>query len=516
MRLSQVYRQLYSYLRIPEECQPVVELFTLLPRDSFSPEFLKTWFPTIFENAEVKMETLAEGGWLDKDDTGYSMHPLIAQCLLRKVITEERVGPWLRRIQEELLRPAYIDRNSPEYNNLCTLGNILLSICRFLSGSVSPSLASATAVATYLSMETNREMREHVKLLKRLKKHCPDADDLTRLLIYTALGQNKCDDMTEIQQFFRSQQEALTVPNPRYLDFCIYCGHHLAALGAFDDAAEMVHQAICDEAAPYQKACAYYYMTCICNMGGDAEAALAWAEEGAVYLAKVPECGNDVALRLLAMLCQLDIKFGKKEAAAAVLKQIENQTLVHTRLDKSQYAYAAGLYEMQFGDPEKALAHTRVSMEIIEEFEGHSPGYLMHKGQIAGILRKMERYEEAVAVYLELLSQVREIGSTMLLNLYSTNIAATYLALNQPQDALGHLETALRLAREMGGLALGEAQRNRARAFGQLGDTEQEYTCLKEASPLLEEAYGPDHPRSVDAQQRLKELAKLYDPAFKK
>lgn len=94
----------------------------------------------------------------------------------------------------------------------------------------------------------------------------------------------------------------------------------------------------------------------------------------------------------------------------------------------------------------------------------------------------------------------------MLIHLYSTNISTVHLALNQPEEALRHLETAMELATEMGGLALAETQRNRARAFGQLGDTKQEYACLKEASPLLDEAYGPDHPRSVAARQRLAEL----------
>ena len=56
------------------------------------------------------------------------------------------------------------------------------------------------------------------------------------------------------------------------------------------------------------------------------------------------------------------------------------------------------------------------------------------------------------------------------------------------------------------GIALGEAQRNRARAYGLLGDRQQEYRCLLEASPLLTAAYGPDHPRAAAARQRLAEL----------
>lgn len=38
------------------------------------------------------------------------------------------------------------------------------------------------------------------------------------------------------------------------------------------------------------------------------------------------------------------------------------------------------------------------------------------------------------------------------------------------------------------------------------GDTEQEYTCLKEACPLWDAAYGPEHPRAAAARKRLADL----------
>ena len=93
-----------------------------------------------------------------------------------------------------------------------------------------------------------------------------------------------------------------------------------------------------------------------------------------------------------------------------------------------------------------------------------------------------------------------------MLSVFGNNLAVTYLELGRPREALTHLETTLEVARNQGGIALGEAQRNRARAYGFLGDRQQEYRCLLEASPLLDAAYGPDHPRAAAARQRLAEL----------
>ena len=80
------------------------------------------------------------------------------------------------------------------------------------------------------------------------------------------------------------------------------------------------------------------------------------------------------------------------------------------------------------------------------------------------------------------------------------------LDMGQPEAALPVIEQVLAIAREQGGIALGEALRNNARAHGMLGDNAQERACLEEALPLLEQAYGPEHPRPTAARERLAQL----------
>ena len=84
-----------------------------------------------------------------------------------------------------------------------------------------------------------------------------------------------------------------------------------------------------------------------------------------------------------------------------------------------------------------------------------------------------------------------------------------YLALDQPEEALIHLREAMKLARQQGGIALGEVQRNRAKAYELLERFEEEYACLQEAVPLLSAAYGPEHPKAESARQRLTKLEAL-------
>ena len=508
VRLSQVYRQLYSCLRIPEECQQLAELFTLLPRDSYCLEFLREWFPCpADEHSEEKLDALVSGGWLDRDGSGYAMHPLIAQCLRRKVISEDRIRPMFQTVQTRLLEIEYQDLSQPTDPGMRRIRDIVDYVCRFLTGSISRDWMDAVLTALCLHAKTKQSNDRQLKMLGQLMRRCPEQDDRTELLYLTALGYRRCGEEARFDAVYCRQKENLTVPRRTFLDFCLYAGESLTYMGAYSKAQTYIREALCAEAAPFQKANAFYYLSMCCEQSGDSEKSLDWLQQGASFAAQTPQCGKYITFRLLAVLCQEYVKYGRKEQAAAVLRQIEAQDLVRdTPDDRSQYAFMAGLYEMKFGDPEKALAFTRESMGYAEAFEGRNVNYFLHVGQIAGILRAMERYEEALAVYKDLLTEVKKLGSPQLINLYSTNISTVYLRLNQPEEALEHLETALVFAREKGGLPLAVGLRNRARAFRLLEDPEQEFACLREAVPLLEETYGPDHPETAAARERLEEL----------
>ena len=91
-------------------------------------------------------------------------------------------------------------------------------------------------------------------------------------------------------------------------------------------------------------------------------------------------------------------------------------------------------------------------------------------------------------------------------NIARNNYAVLLMDMGRPEEAMPHISKVLSVARQQGGIALGEALRNQARAMGLLGDTGQEAQCLQQALPLLTEAYGPEHPRVAAAKERLAQL----------
>ena len=251
-----------------------------------------------------------------------------------------------------------------------------------------------------------------------------------------------------------------------------------------------------------------YFSLCYCyEYGGNRELYNKYGIEGAQYALSHPGCGIRSTIRLMTLACQIETQLGNQEAAGAWLNKLESIRQGRNFLiETAQYSITAATYEMTFGNLEKAYDHYQTAITQADILWEKDTSYYLILGQMAVILQRLNRFQEAVEQYQRLLNYAEESDNAHLLHIFSNNISVAYLEMAQPDNALRHLQTALIQARESGGIALAEVQRNRARAFGQLGDYTQEYTCLKEAFPLLTAAYGPDHPRTAAARDRLAQI----------
>lgn len=508
VRLSQVYRQLYSYMEIPEECRKLAELFTLLPRDSYSPEFLREWFPqSMGTNAEEKLGALTAGGWLDQDETGFSMHPFVAQCLRRRVIHQShllsRMGLVVERLEE--LEWAAEASYGEALNH--RIGSILCYATDFLSGTIGRELMCAFARAGTLLMLHKQEKARFLKRVERMLKRCTEIDDRVRILYCTACGRFGAGDREQFLTLHRSQKEKRTVPERMYLDFCLSASFYFGSIKDYEAARAFAEEVLVENAASTQKANAYFALIGSYDYSGNREEGRRAALEGAEYALTHPECEEEIKAKLLNMACQFETVFGNQEGASKWLSELKAvMETGNTAHMAAEYEMTAANYEMYFGDLETAYLHFKNAIPLVEELWEKDTTYYMLLGQLAIVLQRLKRYEESIETYLTLLAYAEETKNPHMLSSFNNNLSVAYLELEQPQKALEHLEVALEIVRQQGGIALAEAQRNRARAFGQLGDKAKEYACLQEASPLLDASYGPDHPRSTAARARLAEL----------
>ena len=85
-------------------------------------------------------------------------------------------------------------------------------------------------------------------------------------------------------------------------------------------------------------------------------------------------------------------------------------------------------------------------------------------------------------------------------------MSVMFLDWGKPGEALKYLTEAEPLGKAFGGLSEAESANNFSRAWRMLGDREKELAYLKEAVPVLEQNYGSEHPKVVDAKRRLQEI----------
>ena len=515
-RLGQVYRQLYSTLRLPEKCRPIAELFTLLPRDSYDRDFLRAWFPAVVDDsAGEKLDALTEGGWLDKDGSGYAMHPLIAQCLRRTVITEEKLTTALDRVRKYLsgLRMAdYTDTGDKDRERLSRL---FFRISSYLTGSVSCQWMRALTVAM-ISLDATQQFSAEAKLLlAKLEKRCPEMDEETRIRCLIARCNWLSAPEEECVAVYERQKACRTVPELLYRDFCRMVAYAAAYQnGNYALAESLLKETLATETEPIPRTDIYTILVDSLSLQGKREEALEQCMEGLALAKSQADIVESLVCGLLSRACQLYILLGWKEFAAELASEMEERMSRTSEL-MCRYHLATGLgaYAGATEDYEKALEYDLLCLELVELRVGKTIDYYIKMAMVAVELYRLKRYEEAVARYKEALEHIRQGGFTYWIQNICNNISAAYLALKMPEKALEYLEEALEITRTMGGLDLGLTQRERAMAFEQLGDREQEYACLEEACPLLEAGWGPEHPRAAAARKRFEELKKTATPA---
>ena len=501
VRIEQVLTRLYPASRIPKGCETVVQLFTLLPRDSYPADTLLTDFPQLFpDRGELSgnLSLLVRQGWLEQDESGCSMHPLIAQCLRRKTLSESYLAPFLSSLRPRL---SFVDR---EFSVECRrAASIILHSLQFLTGPISGALLIDLIEAMFVQSPFQSQREQYCRWLKQLLRRCPDRDDTVDIMWHWLLCCWFMDDEEAIRAVFDRQRQARTVPLCRYLEFCIAASYHVVTTNP-TLAQQLAQAVLAEEDAPaVDKALAYFYLGKCAEFSCLTEEALRLSRAGLQYTLDHPECGASVALLHLTFCATLCVKLGQGAEARSMLDRaatIDGLSLSpEAHID---YMCALGMWELYFGDLNNARRAYEQSLRGIEECSGKNPLYYDCLSQIALVAQRQKRFDEAKAAYEEILRERSEVYG----NVPRNNYAVLLLDMGQPEAALPVIEQVLAIAREQGGIALAEALRNKARAHGMLGDYAQERECLEEALPLLEQVYGPEFERTTAARDRLAQL----------
>lgn len=500
--IEQLYASLYRISRVPAACHELTKLFTLLPRGSYSADFLRAFFPSVCgrnEELETEHSRLVAGGWLESDGQGCSMHPLIAQSLRPKTRTEKQLGRILHDLHEKMPREKLVEYDVNESD--IWLYRCLLYLNDLMTGSISPECLADIADAMRLSAASTPQGQ---KRFRQKMAHCANMTEDAEMACVTLLCVWSSADEERVEELFRKQQDHRTVTTERFQAFCIAANDQLVTSKP-ELAEQMLQAALREEQTSERKAVIYRQLVINCEYRGDSVAALRWAEIAVDHVRKRPECGAVHSFYAFSALAQLYMKLGQMEKAEPVLAQLESLWLSLTDAPVAQMEYwiVLGLYERFRGNLDKAESAYGQLIPMVEHFYGRNLNYYVELAKLAVVYHQQKRYDKAMAAYKEVLSQNE---GNPYFDLTRRFYAGMLLDMEKPEPAMELLDVTLPAARQQGGLVLGETLRNMARAWAMLGDTERERLCLAEAYPLLAEHCGAEDPRTVAARERLAEL----------
>lgn len=513
--LGRIYRQLYSHVMLPDNCRELVDLFTILPRKSYSVDFLTRVFPYLSKDIQEKLEILNQGGWVDMDIQGYSMHPLVAQCLRRKNITEEHVTRALMEIRRNLPEIVICDENVSYDTEILRICEIMTYMAELLAGRISRELLLDIMKAVSMQKWTHNAKEKWKDILNQLVKRCLQQDDLVEVQHLTVFGNWFFVDAEQIERVFRKQKEQMTVPQHQFYSLCLANAPTLAyekpAL-----AEEMLQEVLRGGALPEQIALTCYHMAALRYHEGDSEGAIHWSRKGVEYASAHPECGESFYQMNLFHLCMQYLRKGALEDARPVLEQIGKMLSQDSLpIQRMKYADMRAMWALNSGKPEEALEYYSKNAQLIREYRGEDVNYYSTRVGIGRALGAMKRFDEAMTHLYAARDYFRADGDDYYYAIVSLNIARLCLEQKQPRQALSALKGIPDATGKVPPQMQADILSRQAEAWRQLKDRNQEKMLLTQVLTLYQENGLGDSPQCREALQRLADMEETDIPTEK-
>ena len=168
-----------------------------------------------------------------------------------------------------------------------------------------------------------------------------------------------------------------------------------------------------------------------------------------------------------------------------------------------------GSLDLYWERNEYCIENLMVACRIAESLFGDRENdlYADSISELAMACNKAKRHEEAYEYYKKALALYDKLpGYNFQKYRMLNNMSVMFLDWGKPEKALAYLTEAYPLGKEFGGLSEAESANNFSKAWRMLGDREKELSYLRKAVPVLEQNYGSEHPKVVEAKQRLREV----------
>lgn len=524
--LQQMYRRIYADSKLKKDMKGLLRIFSVLPRQNYTPEFAEKYLRGFLApRADMReaLKRLYKTGWLEEHESGYSMHPFIAECVRSGGVKESEITPFLecladawersgRGFRIENVSAMVFDwENSWKSFDTGLMETMVLipDLCSNLTGKCGTLLSELALMAFEIRYNNFGPSWEELEKLVVLKEKSGKLDIKARAALCILLcnySYNELGQLREEYQFLASSRELetsekATLANQLALAYCDD--------GKTEEAEEMLGELKKYEKENFVHVLIYHLQARVAVQRGDIKAYGEW-------LLKSYEAGEKegwgtgrIMQETLLLLTSYYIGICQFEQAEKILDEMENNLRQSGGMTAGYGClfYRGSIASLR-GDEgygidllEKAYKQARNFWYKVADGQ-----YVICAEDLAMAYNKAGRREEAAERYreaLDIYSQLsgHEFDRHRVLN----NMSVMYLDWGKPEEARVYLEKALPIGEKLGGLGLAENENNLSKAWRQLGNREKELQYLRKAAPVLEQFYGSEHPKVTDAKKRLAE-----------
>lgn len=520
--LKHIYRQMYAAMGL-SKYELFLQIFALLPYGSYRTDIIRNYLGGFFESNQcIKngLQELCQAGVLEYRDGGYSMHPFVAECLLKDELNIKVLVPFFDALVEELEK-YYEDYLVNGFEKLfyakdeVGLPATLKQMIRMVPDLVASSAGELKEkyfklVLLALGMEyiavgrAGKTTDEIVTLCKRVEKYSKETE-LCLEIILISYGYDKKEDL---KSGFRTVEQMVGVSRSLKDILLMEIMDKIYLLGEYELAGEIALYNWEKGDSPNVRMSGASLLAVLESQKGNIHEMEQWLRAGIAVGEESRETIYNEMYQLQVNL--FGILLSRREFAEA--EQIVKQW--NKRVDAEEAGinfrwmclYCMGMLKSYREDANHGIAELSAAVELAERYmiDRQNGNYLNSMVELAMACQKAhiwekseEYYNKALREYDEMAGQ--EFGKARILN----NAGLMYLQWGKNDKAMEYLLESYEMSKPIGGLAVAEPANNMSKVWAKLGNRKKELQYLQEALPILESFYGPEHPKVVDAKNRM-------------
>lgn len=518
--LKNVYARMYGVSKLSKEKNNLLRFIASLPYQNYDSSFIHTYLlRNLNENIEEILESLWTRGWLDKSDSGYSMHPFISECVLSVSLTEQEIYPFLDNVMQgwqKLVKNIDADL-IPEimYNvekfmdvnkELLDVTILLRSVLEKVAGKLNAKYQKLYLLAVTLECSIYGICdKECLKILQTKADFLSRPERLGIEIMKTIMSMN---DLEDVLQIFADIKNDDSISRNLKETFADALGVRLFYVGRVEEAEVLYDFILAADTLPslYMQACMMKGQAVM--QKGDLAGYEDWLQKG-LDKSRIHGMEHSRYAQLTSStLCSLYIVTGKYAQAQVLLEDMDRQSEGESYQQKVMRLANRGLLDLQQGKEGFGVKDLEESVKAARILHSGNPEGVVtaHEMNLANAYGKNKQYEEALELYQNILSVYEEMeGLGYNKRTLYNNIGVLYLEWEKPEESMEYLLRAYELAKDIDRDSQGETAYRLSQAYAALGDFEKEQECLQEALPIIEEMYGTNHPKVVDAKNRKRE-----------